>query len=98
LEAAPDVDAVFCGSDQIALGVLDTLRETGRRVPDDVAVVGFDNWTVMAESSRPPLTSIDLDIDRIGRLAARHLVNAIEGGEPPRRTVVTPRLVLRESA
>src|SRR4051794_16409187 len=98
LEAAPDVDAVFCGSDQIALGVLDTLRESGRRVPDDVAVVGFDNWTVMAESSRPPLTSIDLDIDRIGRLAARHLVNAIEGGEPPRRTVVTPRLVLRESA
>ncbi|MFL6135533.1 MAG: LacI family DNA-binding transcriptional regulator [Nocardioidaceae bacterium] len=97
LETAPDVDAVFCGSDQIALGVLDTLRETGRRVPDDVAVVGFDNWTVMAESSRPPLTSVDLDIERIGRLAARHLVNAIEGGEPPRRTVVTPRLVLRES-
>src|SRR4051794_3780488 len=98
LEAAPDVDAVFCGSDQIALGVLDTLRETGRRVPDDVAVVGFDNWTVMAESSRPPLTSVDLDIERIGRLAARHLVSAIEGGKPPRRTVVTPRLVLRESA
>jgi LacI family transcriptional regulator len=98
LETAPDVDAVFCGSDQIARGVLDTLRESGRRVPDDVAVVGFDNWTVMAESSRPPLTSVDLDIDRMGRLAAQHLVSAIEGGEPPRQTVVTPRLVLRESA
>jgi len=97
LEAAPDVDAVFCGSDQIARGVLDTLRETGRRVPDDVAVVGFDNWTVMAEASRPPLTSVDLDIDRIGRLAARHLVSAIEGREPPRHTVVPPRLVRRES-
>jgi LacI family transcriptional regulator, galactose operon repressor len=97
LEAAPDVDAVFCGSDQIARGVLDTLREAGRRVPDDVAVVGFDNWTVMAEASRPPLTSVDLDIDRIGRLAARHLVSAIEGREPPRHTVVPPRLVRRES-
>jgi LacI family transcriptional regulator len=98
LTTTPAVDAVFCGSDQIARGVLDTLRESGRRVPDDVAVVGFDNWTVMAESSRPPLTSVDLDIDRMGRLAAQHLVSAIEGGEPPRQTVVTPRLVLRESA
>jgi LacI family transcriptional regulator len=61
-------------------------------------VVGVDNWSAMIEGSRPALSTVDLDIDTIGRLAARHLVTAIEGGRPPRRTVVTPRLVLRDSA
>jgi ABC-type xylose transport system substrate-binding protein len=98
LQAAPDLDAVFCGSDQIARGVLDALREGGRAVPDDVAVIGFDNWSAMIEGSRPALSTVDLDIETIGRLAARHLVSAIKGDRPPRRTVVTPRLVLRDSA
>ena len=97
LTDAPDVDAVFCGSDQIARGVLDVLRDRGRRVPDDVAVVGFDNWSVMTDGARPLLSSVDLEIETIGRSAARHLVAAIEGEEPPRRTVVSPRLVLRDS-
>ena len=98
LGAVPRLDAVFCGSDQIARGVLDALREGGRAVPDDVAVIGFDNWSAMIEGSRPALSTVDLDIETIGRLAARHLVTTIEGGRPPRRTVVTPRLVLRDSA
>ena len=97
LADAPDVDALFCGSDQIARGALDVLRESGRRVPDDVAVVGFDNWSVMTDGARPALSSVDLQIETIGRSAARHLVAAIEGEEPPRRTVVPPRLVLRAS-
>ena len=95
LADAPDIDAVFCGSDQIARGALDVLRESGRRVPDDVAVVGFDNWSVMTDGARPALSSVDLQIETIGRSAARHLVTAIEGEEPPPRTVVPPRLVLR---
>ena len=49
---APDTDAVFCGSDQVARGVADALREMGHRVPDDIALVGFDNWTVMADASQ----------------------------------------------
>jgi LacI family transcriptional regulator len=49
-----DVDAIFCGSDQIARGVADALRATGRRVPDDVALVGFDNWDVMAVPTGHP--------------------------------------------
>ncbi len=52
----PDLDSVACGSDPIARDVCDGPREAGRRVPDDIAVVGFDNWDVMALASRPPLT------------------------------------------
>lgn len=98
LDDVPDVDAVFCGSDQIARGVLDTLREHGRTVPDDVAVVGFDNWAPMVEAARPSLTTIDMNIDTIGRIAARHLLTAMDGGVPPRETVVPARLVVRDSS
>lgn len=98
LSAAPDLDAVFCGSDQIARGVLDGLREHGRRVPDDVAVVGYDNWLPMATGARPPLTTVDMQIDQLGRVAAEHLLTAIEGGKPPARTVIPARLVIRDSA
>ena len=44
----PACDAIFCGSDQIARGVSDTLRMLGRRVPDDIALIGYDNWEPMA--------------------------------------------------
>src|SRR5262245_20492471 len=47
-------DAIFCGNDQIARGASDTLREMGLSVPDDLAIVGFDNWEVMALAARPP--------------------------------------------
>src|SRR5690625_7132519 len=59
----PDVDAVICGSDQIARGALDTLREHERRVPEDVAVAGHDNWEVIAAHSRPRLTSVDMNLE-----------------------------------
>ena len=54
LSQEPDVDAIFCGSDQVARGVLDAVRERGRDVPDDVAVMGFDNWEVLTTDARPP--------------------------------------------
>ena len=54
LRSDPRTEAIFCGSDQIARGVADALRESGRRVPDDIALVGYDNWDVFAETSRPP--------------------------------------------
>ena len=98
LADVPDVDGVFCGSDQIARGALDVLRERGRRVPDDVAVVGFDNWSPMVEAARPLLTTVDMNIDLIGRMAAKHLVTMISGDRPPRETVVPARLVERASA
>ncbi|MEV1177473.1 substrate-binding domain-containing protein, partial [Nonomuraea sp. NPDC049784] len=98
LHAAPDVDAIFCGSDQIARGVAETLRERGRRVPEDVALVGFDNWEPMALGCRPPLTTVDMNLGEIGRLAARHILDAIAGNPTTGGVTIVPAsLVLRES-
>ena len=90
------VDAIVCGSDQIARGVCDRLRELGLSVPDDVAVAGFDDWDVMALASRPPLTTVDLRLEELGRVAGRALLDLIDGGAAASATV-TPSLVVRES-
>lgn len=73
-------DGVFCGNDQIARGVIDGLRERGISVPGQVAVVGFDNWQVMTDAARPPITSIDMNLAELGREAGRALM-AMIGGE-----------------
>ncbi len=77
----PNPDALFCGNDQIARGAVDALRERGLSVPADVAVVGFDNWVVMAEAARPPLTSIDMNLAGLGAEAGRCMARMI-GGTP----------------
>src|SRR5439155_6700689 len=72
-------DALFCGNDQIARGAADALRERGLSVPHDVAIVGFDNWEVMALASRPPLTSVDMNLRGLGREAGDRLIEMIHG-------------------
>lgn len=98
LRAVPDVDAIFCGSDQIARGVADIVREQGRRIPADVALVGFDNWEPVATGCRPPLTTVDMSLQDVGRVAAEHLLAAI-AGEPVRAGLhkLACRLILRAS-
>jgi LacI family transcriptional regulator len=92
------VDAIFCGSDQIARGVSDTLRELGIAVPAQIALIGFDNWDVMAATSRPPLTTVDLNLTSLGRSAADHLLAAIDG-RPAHGVHTFPcRLIVRESS
>ncbi len=76
-KAAPD--ALFCGSDQIARGAIEALREMGLAVPADVAVVGFDNWDVMTETTRPPLTSVDMNLEALGREAGAALLEMMAG-------------------
>ncbi len=94
----PDTDAVFCGSDQIARGVADTLREAGRTIPGDVALVGFDNWEPMAIGAQPSLTSVDMCLEEVGRAAAELLLAAI-ADEPAHGTRTVPtRLVVRQSS
>jgi LacI family transcriptional regulator len=97
LEQAPEVDAIVAGNDQIARGAIDALREAGRHVPEDVAVVGFDNRTVVTHGSRPEITSIDMQLEELGRLAARRLFAAIDGKGRPGSESVSCRLVIRGS-
>ncbi|WP_030254883.1 LacI family DNA-binding transcriptional regulator [Streptomyces violens] len=98
LRAAPDCDALLCGNDQIARGVTDALRESGRRVPQDIAVVGYDNWDVMALAARPPLTTVDTNLAEVGRIAALHLLDALDGRPHQGITAVPCRLVVRDSS
>ncbi|MEV5604664.1 LacI family DNA-binding transcriptional regulator [Streptomyces sp. NPDC052299] len=79
LAAAPDVDAILCGSDQLAVGVTEALRGAGRRVPQDVALTGFDNWSVFAVESDPPLTTVDMNLHTLGAGAVRDLFDMIDG-------------------
>lgn len=97
LRADPEVDALFCGSDQIARGAADALREAGRRVPAEVAIAGYDNWEVMAEASRPPLTTVDMNLTELGRTAALRLMDAIDGRPASGLEALPCRLVVRES-
>ncbi|MFD0549140.1 substrate-binding domain-containing protein [Streptomyces rectiviolaceus] len=94
--ASPDVDAVFAANDLTASGALRVLRERGKRVPEDVAVVGFDDMLAVAEQVDPPLTTVRQDIEEMGRLMARML---LARGELPTESVVLPtELVRRGSA
>lgn len=72
-------DGIFCGNDQIARGVIDALRERNVKVPHDVSVVGFDNWEIVAEQTRPPLTTVDMNLKELGRQAGQALVRLVNG-------------------
>lgn len=94
----PYPDGIFCGNDQIARGVVDALRERGVRVPDDVAVVGFDNWDIVAAQTRPPLTTVDMNLKTLGREAGRLVLAMSEGREvPPGVRKLPCSLVVRQS-
>ncbi|HEY4465227.1 MAG TPA: LacI family DNA-binding transcriptional regulator [Streptosporangiaceae bacterium] len=98
LRSVPGLDAIFCGNDQIARGVADAAREAGRRVPEDVALVGFDNWEVIAASCRPPLTTVDMNLRELGRAAGERLLAAIEGHPSSGLHLLPCSLVVRESS
>jgi LacI family transcriptional regulator len=98
LDDQPDTDAIFCGSDQIARGVAESLREAGRAIPGDVALVGFDNWEPMALGARPPLTSVDMCLEEVGRVAAELLLAAIADEPAHGIRTVPSRLVERQSS
>lgn len=93
--AAPD--ALFCGNDQIARGAIDALREMGCSAPEDVAVVGFDNWDVMTKAARPPLTSVDMNLDALGREAGACLLEMMAGQASAGVRRLPCSLIVRES-
>lgn len=90
-------DAVFCASDLMAMGAIRALREAGRHVPDDVAIVGFDDIHV-ATLAEPRLTTIRQSVSRLGALSAEGLIGLIEGSiMPPYQVELPTELVIRES-
>lgn len=98
LERRPDVDAVFAASDLMASGALQVLRESGRSVPDDVALVGFED-SVVARHTEPQLTSVRQPTEEMGRTMALLLLDEISEPARLRRQVVLPtELVPRRSA
>jgi LacI family transcriptional regulator len=90
-------DAVFVGSDAMALGALRALRDAGRRVPEEVAMVGFDDMPFAARTD-PPLTTVRQPIHRMGQVAAETLIDIITTSDAqPRRIILPTELVIRSS-
>lgn len=97
LERLPEVDGIVCGNDDLAIGVLSRLRRHGRRVPEDVAVIGYDD-TPDAPFTSPPLTTVSPDKQALATTVLDLLIERIGGYDGPPRTVMTPYdLVVRES-
>ena len=89
--------AVFVGSDEVALGALRAIRELGLRIPDDVAVVGFDDLPV-SELVSPSLSTMRVPARELGAAAARMLIQRIESDIPPPPVLLETELVVRESS
>ncbi|MFC8721681.1 LacI family DNA-binding transcriptional regulator [Kitasatospora sp. NPDC057198] len=98
LARKPELDGVFCASDVMAAGAMQVLRAAGRRIPDDVAVIGFDD-SIVARHTDPPMTSVRQPIEEMGRTMARLLLDEIhERGRARRQVVLATELIVRDSA
>jgi DNA-binding LacI/PurR family transcriptional regulator len=97
LAADPEVTAIFCGNDHMALGVLRALHDVGRRVPQDVSVVGFDDIPE-APFMIPPLTTVQQDFGEMGRRSMKLLVEIATGERPHGLILLTPQFKIRDSA
>jgi DNA-binding LacI/PurR family transcriptional regulator len=103
LAQTPELDAVFASSDQIALGAMGIAHQLGRLVPQELAIVGFDN-TPEAAFFWPPLTTIYQQLIDVGRIAVKNLHAMIVSRQsqneplPPSFTVLKPELIIRASS
>jgi DNA-binding LacI/PurR family transcriptional regulator len=96
LRKAPDIDAVFINSDLMAIAAMDEIRNQGRTVPEDIAVVGYDDLSI-AEHSNPPLTTIRQNIPLSGKLLALNLIEYLQTGIVTNVSIPV-ELIVRESA
>jgi DNA-binding LacI/PurR family transcriptional regulator len=98
LDRRPGIDAVFAASDLMAAGVLGALRRAGRRVPDDVAVIGFED-SPLAQHTDPKLTTVRQPVEAMGaRMASELLALIARGGQQPKQVILDTELVIRDSA
>ena len=94
----PSIDAIFCGSDQLARGAVEALQEQGVNIPDDVAIVGFDNWEPIACATRPALTTVDMNLEAIGCYVGQCLLDLLAGKLHSGTVRLPCNLVIRESS
>src|SRR5450755_3649202 len=98
LDRRPAIDAVFAASDLMAAGVLGALRRSGCRVPEDVAVIGFED-SPLAQHTDPKLTTVRQPVEAMGARMAHELLALISrGGQEPAQVVLDTELVIRDSA
>jgi DNA-binding LacI/PurR family transcriptional regulator len=98
LDRHPALDAVFVASDLMAVGAVAALRDAGRRIPDDVAVVGFDD-SQLAMTTQPDLSSVRQPIEEMGREMTRLLMQEIRSPDrAPRRVILDTQLIVRGSS
>ena len=96
LKKAPEVDSVFVNSDLMAIAAMDLIREEGRRVPEDIAVVGYDDLSI-SEHSNPPLTTIRQNIPLAGKVLAQNLIEYLQTGMVTNVSIPV-ELIVRKSA
>ncbi len=94
----PSIDALFCGSDQLARGAVEALHELGIRIPADVAVVGFDNWEPIACATRPALTTVDMNLEAVGHYVGQCLLDLLAGKLLSGTVRLPCNLIIRESS
>jgi LacI family transcriptional regulator len=87
---------VFTGDDESAIGVLNALRQAGKKVPEEIAVVGFDD-SIFANTLLPPLTTVRAPTEEVGSKAVRQLVRVIQGETVESRLVLSTELKIRQS-
>jgi len=97
LRRAPEITAIFACNDEVAIGAMNAAREMGRKLPEDLSIVGFDDIDLAQEVS-PALTTVHVDKVLMGVLAVRHLRDRAEDpGRPALTTTLSTQLILRES-
>jgi len=96
LAAGVEIDAIFSGDDEAAVGVLEALQAAGKRVPEDIAVVGFDDQRLSAYLT-PPLTTVRAPTERVGYEAVQQLVKLIRTGQADRLTLLPTEMIIRRS-
>ncbi len=97
LRRAPDLDAVFVAADIMALGALRVLQAHGYRIPDDVAVVGFDD-SVVAATAVPPLTTVRQDVEQFGRTMTWRLLAELAGDDKLPHSILLPTSLVRRAS
>jgi LacI family transcriptional regulator len=96
LAQEPRPDAVFAGNDEMAAGVYMAARKLGLRIPEDIAIVGFDDAPIAARVW-PPMSTVRLPIRDMGHAAAKLLLRTAEGGASPETTTFYPEIIVRGS-